>query len=161
MVTGHRLKEISDFDYKISSCGEVYSLHEKNWDEPLQKRVDRAGYYTVRLNRDGRSFTKYVHRLLAEAFIPNPNNLPQINHKNGCKTDNRIDNLEWVTHGKNIEHAYQTGLISKTSKKVRLASTGEVFESIRQASVKLSIPYSTLKNYLNGTRKNVSLLEYC
>lgn len=68
------------------------------------------GYYAARICKNGTVKTAFIHRLMAEIFIPNPENKPQVNHINGVKTDNRIENLEWVTCQENIQHAYDTGL---------------------------------------------------
>lgn len=70
---------------------------------------DGYEYVTLRLNHKKRSFR--VHRLVAEAFVPNPNNLPEVNHIDGNKTNNKSTNLEWCSHRDNIEHALNTGLI--------------------------------------------------
>ena len=64
------------------------------------------GYLVVRYN----SRSLYIHRLIAETFIPNPENKPEVNHKNGDRADNRVENLEWATHKENIQHAVDTGL---------------------------------------------------
>lgn len=68
---------------------------------------DGKGYLFVSLSKDGKRYLKKVHRLVAQAFIPNPFRKPQINHKNGDKTNNGIDNLEWVTNAENMLHAYR------------------------------------------------------
>lgn len=72
--------------------------------------LHKLGYYTINFGSGKNQKTHYVHRLIAETFVPNPEKLPQVNHKNGIKTDNRIDNLEWVSCSQNIKHAYDTGL---------------------------------------------------
>lgn len=68
------------------------------------------GYLVVALCNGRGQANKTVHRLVGKAFIPNPNNYKDINHKNGIKTDNRIENLEWCTRSQNMKHAYKTGL---------------------------------------------------
>lgn len=83
--------------------------------KPTVSKSKRHAYPTVRLANYGKSKDFKVHRLLAMHFIPNPENKPFINHKNGIKTDNRIENLEWCTGSENTLHAYKTGLIRKTS----------------------------------------------
>ena len=109
-------------DYEISSDGIVRSKDRIRVDTLGRKRffkgrvlnpdVAPSGYYRVTLAR-GRKNTKqfYLHRLIAQHFIPNPNNLPEINHKDGNKLNNSIDNLEWCTYQENTCHAYKHGLI--------------------------------------------------
>lgn len=72
----------------------------------MKPRLSNQGYVVITLNRK----MLRVHRLIATAFIPNPNNLPEVNHKDGNKQNNEISNLEWVTRSENVQHAYQTGL---------------------------------------------------
>ena len=80
----------------------------------ITERLNNKGYKIVNLSIDGKCKTFSVHRLIAQAYIPNPDNLSAINHKNGIKTDNRIENLEWVTFSENTTHAVATGLLMPT-----------------------------------------------
>lgn len=93
--------------YLINRYGQVYSLHSKKL---ISQRLDRYGYVRCNLYRDGEHVTITIHRLVALAFIPNPDNLPEINHKDGNKLNNHVDNLEWVTTSENQKHAYSIGL---------------------------------------------------
>lgn len=99
--------------YSITKCGIVISKHNSNRRGGDQKipGIVSTGYHQVQLTgyNKVRKF-KYVHRLVAEAFIPNPNNYKTVNHKNGIKTDNRVENLEWCTQKQNIIHSVNTGL---------------------------------------------------
>lgn len=78
------------------------------------------GYKKTNISIDGKLHTVFIHRLVAKLFIPNPNNLPQVNHKDGNKTNNNVNNLEWVTAQENMIHAHKIGLNkhNKTAKKV-------------------------------------------
>ena len=98
-------RPIKEFEgmYLISNKGEVYS---NKTNKILIPHMDKDGYLKVKLSGKQR----FIHRLVAIEFIPNPNNLLQVNHKNGVKTDNYVDNLEWCTLQYNIDHAYKHNL---------------------------------------------------
>jgi len=122
-------KKIQGFEktYEISSSGEIRSLDRLCVDSLGRNRYRRGkvlvpdiapnGYYRVTLSVDGKKTQKYVHRLLAEHFIPNPFLLPQVNHKDGNKLNCNLNNLEWVTARENVLHAYSNGLIHHVSGK--------------------------------------------
>jgi len=93
--------------YEISNDGFVRNLKTNRL---LAGSHDSRGYVTVSIWVNDKLYTKKVHRLVAEAFIPNPDNKPTVNHKDGNKENNSISNLEWATHQENIDHAINTGL---------------------------------------------------
>ena len=109
-----------DLKIKVSDNGDVYTLDHKNIrkngridnrkGKKLKPCKDKYGYYKVILTNNGvrKEFT--IHRLVAKAFIPNPENKPTVNHKNGIKTDNNVNNLEWATIKENQIHKWENGL---------------------------------------------------
>lgn len=107
------IKEIKGFhNYYVSDIGEIYSnaVYSGNKNGVLRKLKPethkKTGYNYIQLCKDGKVFMKTVHRLVAETFIPNPYNKCDVNHKNGIKTDNRIENLEWTTRSENTKHVF-------------------------------------------------------
>lgn len=99
-----------DNAYLISNLGRIYSIPYKRI---MKTRIDKYGYENVSLKKI-KSCPMTVHRIIAKHFIPNPENKPQVNHINGIKTDNRIENLEWCTVQENITHSVQNGLKGTT-----------------------------------------------
>jgi hypothetical protein len=95
--------------YLISNLGNVKSYTQKKQGEILIPVVQSSGYTTVTLHGDIRK-TCVIHRLVAQAFIPNTENKREVNHINGIKNDNRVENLEWATSSENRIHAFRTGL---------------------------------------------------
>jgi hypothetical protein len=94
--------------YIISDLGNIKSLYSGKLIKPS---VDRFGYCRFSATKNKKQKTLRIHRLVGELFIPNPENLPQLNHKDGNKTNNSKDNLEWSTDSDNKIHAYATGLM--------------------------------------------------
>ena len=94
--------------YTVDTAGRIYSGHTKKFLKPFS---NPRGYMLVDLHHNGKSYTRQVHRIVAQAFISNPEHLETVNHKNGDKTDNSVDNLEWMTVLDNVRHAWATGLV--------------------------------------------------
>lgn len=104
----------------------------------------------------------FVHRLVAAAFIPNPKNLPYINHINGIKDDNRVENLEWVDHLGNMQHAFETGLVPSGEKSFRSKLTNSQVLEIKEILTnnpdynqsELARKYNVVRSTINGIFKN-------
>ena len=124
-------KDITGYNglYKISNKGRVLSLRKDN----ILKPIDSHGYKYVHLcNKYHKRKNKSVHRLVCEAFIDNPNNLPEINHIDGNKANNSVDNLEWCTPAQNSYH--RANILNRNKRKVYCIETKQTFNSIKEAA---------------------------
>ena len=124
-------KKIKNYDnYLISDRGRVFSEKNKKFLKPWK---DRGGYFNVGLWKNGVRKMQKVHRLVALAFTPNPENKRTVNHIDGCKTNNHADNLEWATDKENVHHAMDTGLQdNKGEKHGRAKLSGDQVLEIRR-----------------------------
>ena len=161
-----KFKHIEGFeDYLIFPAGKVYSLKRKKYLKPFN---NSKGYYQVSLFKSGNHYYKLVARLVAQAFIPNPDNKPQVNHKDGIKTNNDVSNLEWSTRSENQLHAYATGLISnsgmpKVPIKVYDYKTGQFLSkqpSLSSAARRYGLNRGNISNILAGSRNHTGGLTF-
>lgn len=112
-------KDIEGFEnYQVNQIGQVRSLNYRQTGKVkrLKSTPNSAGYLTVCLSKDGKRYPKYVHQLVAEAFIPNLNNLPQVNHIDEDKANNHVNNLEWCTREYNTNYGTRNERQSKSMK---------------------------------------------
>ena len=119
----------SNPDYQISNLGRVWSKKSNRY---LKPQKDNCGYLRIQLYMgNGKVRTEKVHRLVAIAFIDNPNNLPEVNHINHIRDDNRVENLEWVDHKENCEKMQKVKQVGKYDREGNLL---EIFDTLTQAA---------------------------
>ena len=156
--------------YQVSNHGRIKSL-KFNKERILKPGLNNTGYFIVNLFINNKSKIYKIHRLIAIHFVPNPVNKPQVNHKDGNKLNNHVDNLEWCTRSENMKHAWKNGLCENVrkkaikqgsmngkeylSKKVQCIETGIVYESGIQAERKTGINNSNISKCCKGKRKSV------
>ncbi len=159
------VKEYEGF-YEVSDAGLVRSLDRYvdlgNGKQRFYKsraiapHINNCGYAAVRLSKNSTTKTYYVHRLVAQTYIPNPDNLPQVNHLSGNKRDNSVENLAWTDARGNVLHAYQTGLNTNCGCTHSFAVavidtvTGEIYCTEKAFCERYGINYNSGRNALNG-----------
>jgi hypothetical protein len=165
-------KDIEGYEglYQVSNLGRVKSLIYRGIkrDKVLKAGVDTQGYLSVNLYKSGKCKSKNVHRLVALAFVPNPDKKAQVNHINALKEDNCVNNIEWSTPSENIRHAINKGLMNNQRKRTKDSQsipvintkTGVIYESIKTASKANSISKSYLSQILRNNHLNRTCLKY-
>lgn len=136
-------------DYDITEQGEIINIR---WGRRVKPQPNGKGY--LRVHIAGKMY--FVHRLVAEKYIPNPNNLPQVNHKDGNKTNNNVDNLEWVSNMGNRIHAIQNGLHIHGEKcpwaKLKQVDVDYIREHSELSDKELSIKYNVGSSHIKNIR---------
>lgn len=137
--------------YMISNFGRVWSTIREQF---LKPHPDKDGYLYVMLYNNGIGTNKWIHRLIAENFIPVETGRDQVNHDDGNKQNNSIDNLEWCTLTENRRHAFRTGLQhSPSARCVKIIETGEVFDSLVDCARSINGNRSCISMCLSGIHK--------
>ncbi len=167
-------KPVKGFEtyYMVSNTGYVKSIPNPNRYRPNQKcgilnmHLSKFGYYQVTLTIFGKRHLKRVNRLVAEVFIKNPENKPCVNHKNGVKTDNMVNNLEWATYSENETHSYDIlkkdirGIkktykndINQKCKKIICNENNTQYNSIKEAANDLFLERANISAQIKGRLK--------
>lgn len=158
------LELFENLKIKVSDTGEIYTTDhnykringrvDNRRGKCLKPKINKYGYKTIVLTKNGIRKNYAVHRLVAMAYIPNPQNKPTINHKDGNKLNNNINNLEWATHAEQKAHSIKNGLCIKN------------LLSLQEASKKRSIPivfngvkYNSIKEASRKTRRSESFIK--
>lgn len=141
--------------YEISDKGRVKSLYSRYKGKSFLKQcAGSRGYLLVTLCRDGRQKTVNVHRLVAEAFLPNPNNLQCVNHKDENRQNNEVSNLEWCTYYHNNTFGDRlTKSALKKGKPVICVETGKIYANGQRAQAETEINQSSIWRCCNGRQK--------
>ena len=149
---GSDLKIIQDFPrYTVDRTGKV--MNDKG--KEIKPEITNNGYLRVSLSNEKEKHKHMsVHRLVATAFIPNHDNLSQVNHKNENKRDNSVENLEWCTPLENLSHSHviEKDSIAKFTK-VRCTTNGTVYDSIKEAAEAYNVPHSNIVACCAGRRR--------
>ena len=154
--------------YRVSNLGRVKSLRDNhgNYREKiLSLKPNKQGYVEIVLYKNKEKEYFLVHRLVAEAFIPNPNNLPEVNHKIDDfehRSDNRVENLEWCTRDYNCNYGSRNKKVSESKKgnkhprarKVKCITTNEIFNTMKEASEKYNISTQGIYHCCIGSSKS-------
>lgn len=177
-------KDIEGYEgyYQVSSFGNVRGIDRVVFQQNNRKRFwkgkpihirTKVGYSYVQLCKNQIQIDYRVHRLVAIAFIETSDRALQVNHKNGVKTDNRVENLEWCTSSYNQRHSFEnlnrkrsrawlgvTGENNPKSKKIIDVSNGKVYSSVKECAESNGINRKTLNNKLCGRRANNTNFRY-
>jgi hypothetical protein len=152
-------KDVSGFEgqYQVSNLGNVKSLFS-NKEKLLSPGLDGRGYLKINFCNSGSQKSKKIHRLVALIFVPNPLNKPQVNHINGIKTDNRAENLEWVTNSENMDHAVTNKLVDNRG--IRNKNSKLTEQQVHEIKYKSShLTKIQLSKIYNVSRELISMIQ--
>lgn len=170
------MKETKYKDYWVTKAGKIYSSKKPGKKRSLKPYPNSNGYLRVFCSTEEGNKNVFVHRLVAQAFIPNPEKKPCVNHKNSNHLDNRVENLEWCTYSENMKHAYQYGnkepaldaLLKSWEKKrrkiYRMKLDGTIidkWDSISKAGLYTGINSRDIQATCSGKQKSAGDYQWC
>ena len=144
------MKDIKGYEglYAITENGQVWSYRRSRFLKPFKRK---GGYLAVGLCNNGKTNYYLIHRLVAEAFIPNPENKPQVNHKDENKANNCIENLEWATASENINYGTRNKRVGlANSRAIQCVETGVIYLSAVEAGKQLGVSNKSISNVLRN-----------
>ena len=155
-------KDLKNFEgfYTIDEYGNIYSIKSKKY---LKPKIDKDGYLTIHLCKNGKNYYKSIHRLLAETFIENNNYNNSIDHIDNDKTNNNLDNLRWLSLSDNVAKANRNRDYSSWYKKIKAIDENgniKIFNSIKEASEELNIPQSYISCVLTKRQKTAKKYKF-
>ena len=148
-------KQIPGFDgYTITDDGKVISYKFKT-PRVMRTWLQKSGYENIKLCRENKTYHFLIHRLVAQAFIPNPDNLPEVNHKNKKRADNRVDNLEWSTRKDNLYDSYSTmSPVRNHVDCILYDSNGDFVEEFSSVKAAAEYAYERFNTSISGMMRN-------
>lgn len=148
-------KDIKGYEglYQISNVGKVKSVKKNKILKPWITR----GYLRIKLSKENKKTGFYIHRLVAEAFLPNEEELEEVDHINGDRLDNRVCNLQWLSK---IENNRKKEAGIGIPRRVICVETGEIFETVQSAADSVNVLSSSMTRHLKGRRKTCARLHF-
>ena len=145
------MKDIKNYEglYAITSCGKVWSYRRKKF---LKSATEKNGYLRVDLSKDGEGKSFLIHRLVAEAYIPNPNNYETVDHIDFDKTNNCVNNLQWMSRSENCRKKRDSRRLGRP-KPVRCIELNTIYPSAAEAARCLNIDSSLISRVCRGERR--------
>ncbi len=147
-----KILQVFGADVSVYDDGSVW-IHRGSRNKRRFGATTDKGYKSVLIRENGKEHTVFVHRLVATAFVPNPENKAQVNHKNGIKTDNRPENLEWCTNAENARHKFEILNKYGRGRPVVCVETGVVYRTACHASRETGICRGNISSCLTRSRK--------
>lgn len=138
------MRDVKGFEglYAVTSCGRVYSYKRKRF---LQPYLNSNGYYYVTLMKDNSKYQFRLHRLVADTYIPNPDNLETVDHIDSCKEHNYVGNLQWMTREENT--------VKAKSKPIRCLQNDKIYPSQKAAAQELGLDQGSISKVVRGIMK--------
>jgi hypothetical protein len=156
-------KDIRGYEglYRVSNYGRIKSLgnDKKRKEKILTSFINGVGYVLIKLSKEGKQYNHRLHRLVAEAFIDNPLNKPEVNHIDGNKSNNNISNLEWSTRSENVQHSFNHNLKPKGESHVMAKLSNEEVIGIYFKSHEGKLKQREIAKQYNISRETVAFIK--